>query len=727
LQLYPLKIIKNNQNSVIFGLFLSSKIRNYLIISNSIFNFSVCSAQGVLYINELPITFAGVMYFRSSIRRNPATDQIDSYYRLVESYRNGTDRVCHRTLLNVGFLDETINAEELNQVRRIICKRYQDIKGGNELFDIQDNNPQKALDLADKLWNELVGKNRIDIGQKQKKPPTVRERNMVFEESIRHPDVREIGGEWLCYQALEQLQMKDYLSTIGFSEEEKQLALTQIISRAVYPASELETARWIQENSGVCTVTGYPIERITKDKLYKSSLKLFSEKEKIEQFLSVKTNQLFDIEDKIYIYDLTNTYFEGSKRRSKIAKFGRSKEKRSDCKIVVLALVINPAGFIKYSTIFEGNMQDSKTLKEIVTNLRRQTSTAKRAVVVIDAGIATEENLSMLRENNFDYVCVSRCKLKNYRIAPESSPVEVEDKKKQKIQLQKVVSEKHNDFFLKIDSEAKRIKEMSMNNRFQENFEKGLSIIAASLEKKSGIKTEAKVNERIGRLKGKYPSVSKYYEISYTVETETVRNRKTKEETEVRKLKSMTWKVKQDIEPNGESGTYFVRTSLPMSEEMTWMIYNIIREIEYSFRTLKTDLDLRPIYHKKDNATMAHLNLGLLAYWVVNTVRYQLKKTESEADNKLKMTEDEIGTTPINFQWKEIIRIMNTQKSVLTVSQNRYDEVIITRRCSEPTTGAQAIYRRLKYKTQPFTKRKFVVHKSEFEKMNVDDLQRFIT
>jgi len=154
---------------------------------------------------------------------------------------------------------------------------------------------------------------------------------------------------------------------------------------------------------------------------------------------------------------------------------------------------------------------------------------------------------------------------------------------------------------------------------------------------------------------------------------------------------------------------------------------DIIREIEYSFRTLKTDLDRRPIYHKKDNATMAHLNLGLMAYWVVNTVRYQLKKTENESDKKQEIAKGETDTTPINFQWKEIIRIINTQKSVLTVSQNRYDEVIITRRCSEPTTCVQVINNRLKYKYQPFTKRKFVVHKSEFEKMDVDELQRFVT
>jgi len=669
------------------------------------------------------------MYFKSTIRHNPATDQIDSYYRLVESYRNATDRVCHRTLLNVGFLKGSFNVDELNQVRRIICKRYQDIKGGSELFDIQENNPQKVLDLVDKLWFELVEKDRIDIGQKQKKPPTERARNLVFEESIRHPDVREIGSEWLCYQAVEQLQLKDYLSNIGFSDEEVQLAITQIISRAVYPASELETARWIRENSGVCQITGYDIEKITKDKLYKSALKLFSEKENIEKFFSIKTNQLFDIEDKIIIYDLTNTYFEGSKRGSDLAKFGRSKEKRSDCKIVVLALVINPEGFIKYSSIFEGNMQDSNTLEEIVLKLRSQTSSAKRAVVVIDAGIATEENLAMLTKNDFDYVCVSRSKLKGYQIVPNSSPIEIEDKKKQKITLQKVVSEKHNDFFLKIDSQAKRAKEMSMNNRFQEGFEKGLTCIAASLEKKSGIKTEEKVYERVGRLKQKYPSVAKYYDINYSVETETVTNKKTKQKAEVRKVKSIIWKIKQAIEPNAESGTYFVRTSLKMSEIALWTIYNIIREIENSFRTLKTDLDLRPIYHKKDNATMAHLNLGLLAYWVVNTIRYQLKKTENKTDSKTETTketsENMSEAKPINFQWREIIRIMNTQKSVLTVSQNRFDEVILTRRCSEPAVKLQAIYNRLNYKQQPFSKRKFVVHKSEFEKMNIDDLQRF--
>jgi hypothetical protein len=442
-------------------------------------------------------TFAPVMYFRFSLRHNPTKGKSDAYYRLIESYRNETDRVCHRTLLNVGFLDDIVNIDQLNQIRRILCNRRQEALGQVPLFEIEKDNCNIVNDLADSFWHRLVCEKRIDVGQNPPKIPTFRQQNMVFEESIRHPDVREIGSEWLCYQALEQLHFADFLTDLGFSEEEMRLAVTQIISRAVYPASELETARWIVENSAVCELTGYPLKKITKDKLYKSSLKLFAHKGKIERFLSVKTNQLFDIEDKIYIYDLTNTYFEGRKNGSKIARFGRSKEKRSDCKIVVLALVINAEGFIKYSGIFEGNMQDCKTFEEIVKNIRAQTSTSNRAIVVIDAGLATDENLEMLTENKFDYVCVSRCKIKNYTVDSESLPIMVEDKKKQKIKLQKVFSEKYKDFILKIDSDTKRVKEVSMNNRFQESFEKGLSHIAASLTKKSGVKLEQKVYERV--------------------------------------------------------------------------------------------------------------------------------------------------------------------------------------------------------------------------------------
>jgi len=667
------------------------------------------------------------MYFKFSLRNNPATSKTEGYYRLVESYRNASGRVCHKTLLNVGFIDKLVDIDQLNQVRRILCNRYEEALGQPSLFEIKPDNEPIVNQLVEDLWGRLVNENRIDVCQQKTSEPTAKQRRMVDSDSIRHHDVREIGSEWLCYQALEQLQIPGFLIKTGFDDESMRLAITQIISRAVYPASELETARWIQENSAVCELTKYPLEKLTKDRLYKSSLRLFAYKDEIEKYLSVKTNQLFDIQDKIYLYDLTNTYFEGKKKYSVLAKFGRSKEKRSDCKIVVLAIVMNVEGFIKYSTVFSGNMQDAKTLLDVVKNLRSKTSeTARKAIVVIDAGIATDENLQILVDNGFDYICVSRSKLKHYKIVEGSKPVEVEDRKHQKISLQKVESEKHNDFFLKVDSEAKRKKEESMNNRFQEGFETGLKAIEASLSKKSGIKLEEKVFERIGRLKQKYPSIHKHYDISCEVDIETVKNRKTKEKTEVRKVKSLSWRVKDNLQINETSGTYFLRTSLQDTETIVWEGYNAIREEEACFRTLKTDLDLRPIYHKKDDATIAHLNLGLLAYWVVNTIRFQLKRSENasptaETKNvgnpQTDSSDSPTKQTSINFCWKEIVRICNTQKAVTTTAQNNYEEVILIRRCSEPNEKVQTIYNKLKYKSQPFTKRKFVVHKSEFQKM----------
>ena len=226
--------------------------------------------------------------------------------------------------------------------------------------------------------------------------------------------MREIGSEWICHQTLQELGIDQVLGEAGFTEEQIKFAATQIVSRAIYPASELKTTSWIKENSAICELTGYDQSKITKDKLYESALQLYSIKEQLEQHLSHKTNELFDISDKIVLYDLTNTYFEGQYSGSKLAKYGRSKEKRNDAKLVVLALVVNIYGFIKYSAIHQGNMADCKNLSLMIDKLSRCTN-AQNPVVVMDAGIATEENLEMIRAKGYHYLCVSRTKLKDYQ------------------------------------------------------------------------------------------------------------------------------------------------------------------------------------------------------------------------------------------------------------------------------------------------------------------------
>ena len=155
-----------------------------------------------------------------------------------------------------------------------------------------------------------------------------------------------------------------------------------------------------------------------------------------------------------------------------------------------------------------------------------------------------------------------------------------------------------------------------MKNQFEKRFEEQLQKIHNAIHRKGGIKQLDRVHQRIGRAKERYPSVGQYYIIEVTADKKTNR------------AIEITWK-KDPIkyEDKIESlGIYFLRTNIEVTDEVVvWNIYNTIREIENAFRTLKTDLDLRPIYHKSDKATMAHLHLGILAYWLVNTIRYKIK------------------------------------------------------------------------------------------------------
>lgn len=648
------------------------------------------------------------MYFKVSMRTNPATGVYCGYYRLVESYRNHSDRVCHRTMLNAGYLDE-LTTDQLNLIQKILTAKV--ANHDNALFELPYTDDTTVMRYVDEFYHRMVTEKRIDVFVDKKASKSGKDLQMIDLNSIRNKDVREIGAEWLSYQAMCQLRIAPFLESLGWSEDQVRLAQTHIISRAVYPASELETTRWIRENSAVCEITGYDIRQITKDRLYSISKKLYAEKEALEQHLSIRTNELFDIQDKIILYDLTNTYFEGRKQGSKLAKFGRSKEKRSDAKLVVLGLVINPEGFIKYSSILEGNMADSKTLEGMIGKLRIKTSSwAKKALIVIDAGIATDGNLKMILDNGYDYLCVSRSSLKTYNIQGGAATVSVTDNRKQKIDLCRVNSDCNTDYYLKVESHSKELKERSMNEQFRSRFEAGLQQIADSLTKKGGVKQEDKVHQRIGRLKQKYPSIGRYFDIETQVCDQPESKRKVKGDDKEKKriVTSVKWAIKEGVDINARSGVYFLRTSIQAkSEENVWQFYNIIREIEATFRVLKTDLDLRPIYHQKDENTMAHLHLGLLAYSMVNTVRHQLKQEG------------------IHSGWREIVRTMNTQKAVTTLAQNNHDEVIMIRRCSEPNQQVRKLYDALKYKYAPFVKRKSVVHKSELQKCQFIEQQEF--
>lgn len=635
------------------------------------------------------------MFIKPVIRNVRGSLESYIYYRLCESYRDEYGRSKWRSVLGLGRMEGL----DRSQREGFILRLNEMLKGSPGLFIAADDPAVESY--TQDIFGKLLDSGRVNIeevvsGSRHRLLQAAEARckaDLVKASSLNHKEVRELGSEHLCMETAKKLKLDKFLLSHGFSGQETSLALTQIISRAVHPASELGTARWISERSAVCRLSGYDASLVSKDKLYQSALKLLEQKDALEEHLSSWTRELFSFEDSIIIYDLTNTFFQGAMRNSKIARFGRSKERRNDCKLLVLAMVINREGFPKHYSLFEGNLCDASSLERIIDSLdARLEGMDRKPVVVMDAGIATEANLELLGERKYHYLCVSRRRLMDYQAEEGASVVALSDKKGNPIELLAVRPETGHDRYLWVRSQMKAMKEEQMKDQFCGRFEQELTKIKASLTRKGGVKKPEKVNRRIGRAQQKYPSVQGWYDLNLETSNDTVRE--------------LSWQRNPQKENDREAGVYFIRTSIPqVNEQLLWMIYNTIREVEYTFSVLKTDLDLRPIYHKTDKASMAHLHLGILAYWLVVTIRHQLKKKG------------------INKSWRQIVEIMDSHKWVESTLLTPEENEVSIGKCSEPTETAKEIYAAVNINHQPLKPQKSVRYQIDIQKKHNADCQ----
>lgn len=622
------------------------------------------------------------MHFISEIRYNPDLQCDDKYYRIKESFRDLTGRVRCRIMLNVGFMTPRLRPEEVRDIAACLTymsghKGEQDVFGG-VLAKYNDTVKSKAKEY----WNRMIELGKIDSIKKCIEESRCKAERLVDVNTIKHTDARDVGAEWICLQAIRELEIDRFLARKGWTEHKINTALAHLITRTVYTPSELKSMRIMADNSAVCElVSGNNTWQPGFRDVYKVAPSLYELKDELEDHLCRRTDSLFNVSNRLVLFDLTNFYFEGRKDGSAKAKFGRSKEKRSDCKLLVLALCINAEGFIRYSSILAGNTADPDSLPNMIDTLSSKTRVPsgngiQKTLVVIDAGIATEDNLEKIKSKGYNYLCVSRRRLTDYELADDMKTVTVLDSRKQTISLREVKREADGDYYLEINSPGKALKESSMNRKFKERFELELAKARESLGKPRGKKNYEKVIERVGRAIGKYPSIAKYYVIEYE-----------RDEANKENMKDISWRIAQPESVDKDNGVYFLRTNVDkIDEKTTWNYYNLIREIECTNRQLKTDLNLRPIYHQKDGASDAHLFLGLLAYWIVNTIRHKLKGH---------------GET---CYWTEIVRRMSTQKAVTTEATNALGEKVQMRLCSEPTKVAGDIYDKLKYRKMPFWK-----------------------
>ena len=621
------------------------------------------------------------MHFMSALRYNPKTQRDDWYYRIKESFRDLTGRVRSRIMLNVGFIEEAHSPEDIRDIGK--CLNYlHEHQGERDLFGcpFADYN-EFVRSKAEEFWTAMVKNGSIDAVKSAKEESRKKAERLVDVNTVKHTDARDVGAEWICLQAIRELEIDRFLERQGWNEIQINTTLAHLITRTVYTPSELKSIRIMNENSAVCElVSGNQEWHPGYHDIYKVAPNLYGLKDKLEPHLCRKTDDLFNLTNRIVLFDLTNFYFEGRKERSAKAQYGRSKEKRNDCKLLVMALCVNAEGFIRYSSILAGNTADPDSLPDMIDTLSQKTRTPsdpeRKVLVCLDAGIATEDNLRKIKENGYNYLCVSRTRLTDYEISEGCQSVKVLDTRKQEITLRQVKHEADGDYYLEINSPAKAVKESSMNRQWRERFEQELTKARDALGRKGGKKTYEKVIERVGRAIQKYPSIAKYYVIDYL-----------RDENNPKNMADIQWRIAVPENVDRQSGIYFLRTNVErLDEKSTWDYYNLIREIECTNRQLKTDLNLRPIYHKKDDCSDAHLFLGLLSYWIVNAIRYKLKQTGE------------------NCFWTEIVRRMSTQKAITTEGVNALGEKVSLRLCSEPSKAAEDIYERLKYRKMPFRK-----------------------
>lgn len=523
--------------------------------------------------------------------------------------------------------------------------------------------PTALLDLALFYFEKYCIKYEQDQNNPTSIPPAPQraEFHKVDLLGMEAEDAKEFGTEHLCKQVLDKLHLAEFFKSLGMSDNQRDKALISIAAKAIYSSSEHKTAQILALTSELPSCYGYD-QKITHKQLYSISDLLYKHKSQIDKFLYTRVTDMFDIRDKLVIFDISNTYFETRKDHSSIAKFGRSKEKRNDCPLVVFTGVINAQGFIRHSRIYEGNKADIKTLPDMIRDLEKHSAADLDATIVIDAGIADDKNLELLEQKGYKYVCVSRKRIKDYPadvLKPKS--IEFTSRGKDKVELSIFHPKGYHDTWMYVESEAKRRKENSMNQKLRQRFEEDLHAIKDSLLKKGGTKVIHKVWERIGRAKQKHNRVSARYKIVV--------------EEKQGKATDLNWTISENkIKDDKTKGVYFIRTNHKnIDENKLWDIYNTIREVEATFRSLKTDLNLRPVYHQNDERIEAHLYLTMLAYQLVNTIRYMLK------------------AKGIKHDWKNINRIMSTQK-IQSIKLPTDKKDIIIRMPSVPIKEAKQIY-----------------------------------
>ena len=519
-----------------------------------------------------------------------------TYYNLVEGVRTAKGPR-HRVVLSLGKL-ENVAEKQIKLLGRLIDQR---LTGQIRLLPPEADQQELKLE-AERIAAVVVSKNAsqshgedlvsVDLSQMQAGPALL------------------LGPVYVGVQMWRRLGLEQTLRDCGFSHRQRTLAMVEVVARLIEPRSELATSGWVAR-TGLSDLLGEKLQYVNKDSLYRISDQLWRTRERIERDLGSSEESLFGLQQTMVLYDLTSTYFEGDAIANPKAQRGYSRDRRGDCKQVVVGMVLDEAGFPKATETWSGNTHDSATLEQMLGQLEARSGKQKEATVVMDRGIATADNVAYLKDRGYHYIVT---------ISGQSRYTWIEEIQRGQFRTldshhpQIEVCEKHKDgeVYLLVRSQPRAAKDRAIRRRFSERLQQQLEQTAEQVA--SGKLTKEKVLSRIGRLRQRYQRASRFFITEIDEQEGSLQLRWSIDEQKLAQAQIL-------------DGIYIVRTDRSdLDSKRLWDLYMMLERVERSFRYLKSSLGVRPIFHHLQKRSDGHIFISVLAYHLLHTIEQLLTR-----------------------------------------------------------------------------------------------------
>jgi transposase len=461
---------------------------------------------------------------------------------------------------------------------------------------------------------ELTGK----AGKGKKRVPATDSGTAVSVEPdrIEMEEAREAGPVHAGHQIWGQLEIDAILRRAGLSERACVLTEAMTLNRLICPLSEHAMPDWIRRTA-MGDILKEDFSGLQDDSLYRNLDRLHPNREPIERELAERERTLFNLDDTVYLYDLTSTYFEGQAEANPQAKRGYSRDKRGDCKQVVVGLVLDRDGFPKAHEVFDGNMQDRRSLNTMLDALEKRMGKKPGATVVVDRGLAFDENLEQIQKRGMHYMVAGLQAERNQWLDELENDDGWEEvmrtpsprnpyQKKSPVQIKR--RQKDDVVYILCRSEGRKEKDRAIRETHEAKLLRDLTRLQQRVAK-GQLKKEDKIQQAIGRLIERYPRVARYYQIVYDSDH-----------------KNLSWKEFADKKALAEKldGSYVLKTDRQdLTGDEIWRTYILLTRVEDAFRDMKSPLMERPIFHHLKNRTQTHIFLCVLAYHLLAAIEHR--------------------------------------------------------------------------------------------------------